>query len=338
MTKVKVDIQLVATGGVGDGKSLVLRRILKAIKCDEGLQSICKIHQARCFDTLRSEQAGLSFEGELLPNAGPKAPKETHSNVPGYPDTDKMINYLVAKLNETASSEIVTVINNATKTEPLKMIVRGTTGVMVSYREDKFLRDGDRVVTLLTAAPADASADPVGMDWFKPQTDSTQASGHEPLQRYAHLVNGWMVAEDIGEFVRFDEVKAKTIILTKAELQSKLSRVKWAEGLIRQLPKDHDGRNSWLKNYGQVPETETGAPEPDAHSKAAEMYRQFEPSVQAKFFTNWMDSGCVYPGGLVAGNLVQVITTVGNVLVDNVSAFHWSDSAIGPVVKYYRKL
>ena len=26
--------------------------------------------------------------------------------------------------------------------------------------------------------------------------------------------------------------------------------VRWAEGLIRQLPVDHDGRNSWLLNYG----------------------------------------------------------------------------------------
>ena len=39
------------------------------------------------------------------------------------------------------------------------------------------------------------------------------------------------------------------IILNKAEIQSGHSRVKWAEGLIRQLPKDHDGRNSWLLNY-----------------------------------------------------------------------------------------
>jgi hypothetical protein len=40
------------------------------------------------------------------------------------------------------------------------------------------------------------------------------------------------------------------IILTSAEKQSKCSRVKHAEGLILQLPKDHEGRNSWLLNYG----------------------------------------------------------------------------------------
>ena len=42
----------------------------------------------------------------------------------------------------------------------------------------------------------------------------------------------------------------KKIKLSKAELQSNISRVAWAEGLILQLPKEHEGRNSWLLNYG----------------------------------------------------------------------------------------
>ena len=33
-------------------------------------------------------------------------------------------------------------------------------------------------------------------------------------------------------------------------MQSGLDRVKHAEGLIQQLPKSHDGRNTWLLNYG----------------------------------------------------------------------------------------
>lgn len=41
-----------------------------------------------------------------------------------------------------------------------------------------------------------------------------------------------------------------TILLTLAEQQSNYDRVRWAEGLIRQLPATHDGRNSWLLNYG----------------------------------------------------------------------------------------
>ena len=41
-----------------------------------------------------------------------------------------------------------------------------------------------------------------------------------------------------------------TIRLTKAERQSGLNRQRAAEGLVAQLPKDHDGRNTWLMNFG----------------------------------------------------------------------------------------
>jgi len=41
-----------------------------------------------------------------------------------------------------------------------------------------------------------------------------------------------------------------TIVLNTAEVQSGLNRVKWAQSLIEQLPPGHDGRNSWLLNYG----------------------------------------------------------------------------------------
>ena len=43
----------------------------------------------------------------------------------------------------------------------------------------------------------------------------------------------------------------EVICLTKAEIQSGLSRVQWAESLIKQLPEEHEGRNSWLLNYGE---------------------------------------------------------------------------------------
>jgi hypothetical protein len=48
----------------------------------------------------------------------------------------------------------------------------------------------------------------------------------------------------------FDNSDPKIIILTPAEVQSGADRVKWAEGLIKQLPEDHNGRNRWLMNYG----------------------------------------------------------------------------------------
>lgn len=43
---------------------------------------------------------------------------------------------------------------------------------------------------------------------------------------------------------------AQKITLSSFETQSNLNRVNHAENLISQLPKDHDGRNTWLLNYG----------------------------------------------------------------------------------------
>lgn len=40
------------------------------------------------------------------------------------------------------------------------------------------------------------------------------------------------------------------IKLNGAEIQSGLNRIKQAENLILQLPKEHKGRNTWLLNYG----------------------------------------------------------------------------------------
>jgi len=50
--------------------------------------------------------------------------------------------------------------------------------------------------------------------------------------------------------------KRDYIKLSGAEMQSGSSRVKWAEGLVLQLPSDHDGRNSWLLNYGRGEEAQ----------------------------------------------------------------------------------
>jgi len=48
----------------------------------------------------------------------------------------------------------------------------------------------------------------------------------------------------------FHPISFSVIRLNKAEIQSNLNRVKFAEGLIRQLPSNHEGRNTWLLNYG----------------------------------------------------------------------------------------
>ena len=46
-----------------------------------------------------------------------------------------------------------------------------------------------------------------------------------------------------------EENGIKTIHLTKVEKHSGYNRLMFAEDLIRQLPKDHQGRNGWLLNY-----------------------------------------------------------------------------------------
>jgi hypothetical protein len=62
---------------------------------------------------------------------------------------------------------------------------------------------------------------------------------------------------DAGEMVAPAPSAGETVLvprdvirLTPAEIQSGHDRVRWAEGLILQLPNTHDGRNSWLLNYG----------------------------------------------------------------------------------------
>lgn len=44
----------------------------------------------------------------------------------------------------------------------------------------------------------------------------------------------------------------KIIELSPIEIHSGHDRIKWAEGLIKQLPTYHEGRNSWLLNYGNL--------------------------------------------------------------------------------------
>lgn len=42
------------------------------------------------------------------------------------------------------------------------------------------------------------------------------------------------------------------IELTPHEVQSGLDRLRFAENLIKQLPDNHEGRNSWLLNYSST--------------------------------------------------------------------------------------
>lgn len=72
---------------------------------------------------------------------------------------------------------------------------------------------------------------------------------YEILKNEIKLKRRMLVAENNRLKKEFELYKKTTIKLTGAEIQSGHSRVDWAEGLIKQLPTSHDGRNSWLLNY-----------------------------------------------------------------------------------------
>jgi hypothetical protein len=66
--------------------------------------------------------------------------------------------------------------------------------------------------------------------------------------------------------------KLDHIKLTPGEVRSGYTRQQWAEGLIPQLPPDHEGRNSWLLNYGTSAE---------AQEKRQRAGLAFDPEFQA---------------------------------------------------------
>lgn len=79
------------------------------------------------------------------------------------------------------------------------------------------------------------------------------ARWHEGFKEAEHILNSRVkdYREGYGRILReFTEYQKNSISLTTAEVQSGFTRVKWAEGLIKQLPDTHEGRNSWLLNYG----------------------------------------------------------------------------------------
>lgn len=96
-----------------------------------------------------------------------------------------------------------------------------------------------------------------------------------------------------------EALKVAAIPLAPYEMQSNHSRVNWAEGLIRQLPENHDGRNSWLLNYGNSPRPKdyaaATAPTPP---KVDDMQSQFNAAIDfaiqqgssaAEFLESWRE-------------------------------------------------
>lgn len=130
------------------------------------------------------------------------------------------------------------------------------------------------LIVVFTEEPGEVEA------WNKraPLSHRASPTGGEPVvwrvSTYLHGESGWKFTADpatahywadtsgtVAEPLYASPVKQplgevtreSVIELTPAEIQSGFDRVKFAEGLIRQLPETHDGRNSWLLNYGTGP-------------------------------------------------------------------------------------
>lgn len=97
----------------------------------------------------------------------------------------------------------------------------------------------------LIDALEDVRAQPAGeSDWR--DLNQADANLRRELEAIDALTDTQQAAPASGVYIQ----------LSKAEIQSGHDRVRWAAGLIRQLPENHDGRNSWLLNYGTASKTD----------------------------------------------------------------------------------
>lgn len=363
MSKVKVDVQLLVTGGVGDGKTAITHRILKAIQADQGLQSICKLHPAQSYEILRGELTRLTFTGELKHSAGMKEPSAMYSEVPGYPNADEMLSYLTSVINETELSKAMkqheqsTVIShtdkagNRTEYKPFKVVIDTVTGQMCEWRAGEKLSTRDRVITIL----ADASTEPVGMHQDDAQTAVSQASA-ATLAGFGVDMNS-AGREGLGYATRCASLTIPPKAIDEHTLECNAHAVKVKDGecicdYAKRFDESFEQPTQALKDlmagkpvegseaiegFGLQP-TKSAAPKPDAHiNKADRTLLMFTVSI-ADQFQPVVYEEAVYPNGLVAGNKVQIIFDNGDLISGAVSEFSWrKGSSIADIV-YYRRL
>lgn len=124
------------------------------------------------------------------------------------------------------------------------------TGVVAYNNVRRFCREQD-LTTLETNAML------MTCQWLTMQDLLVLESMTHELVRGAELSGvNQKVRAAVAELNRAGVLRPTTIELTRAETQSGMTRVRWAELLIKQLPEHHEGRNSWLLNYGSREEPE----------------------------------------------------------------------------------
>lgn len=128
--------------------------------------------------------------------------------------------------------------------------------------------DGETVRKQAEALETEASALTAARSEIQAAHDRFDEVGQEKTRHMSLAGRVVMLANDEGRrcgprAARIEHPPHGHIELTAAEAQSGYNRVRWAEGLIRQLPEDHEGRNSWLLNYGRkAPDAPDALPVP----------------------------------------------------------------------------
>lgn len=359
MTKVKVDVQLLVTGGDGDGKTAIMHCILNAIQSDKGLQSICKLHPTQSYEILRGELARLTFTGELVQNTEMKKPSSTYSKIPGYPDTEEMLRYMESTLSEAQLSKAMkdpkahdeglelleacvkpTVITHTdesgkrTEYKPFKVRLSGKSGLMFAYNGQP-LKKTDRVITLL----ADVGTSAVGMHQDDAQTAESQGQTGGLVDYTLRMATTAAGKEYVSGFDSAESGKDRTASVTIQD--GRVQGVASMERLAGETDAEYRNRHKlgeFIVIPAYVPIQEGATAKPNAHiNGAAKTLFMLIDSVADKFQPVTYEEG-VYPCGLVAGNKVQVIFDNGDMVTGAVSEFPWRKGSSCKDIVYWRRM
>ena len=289
MTKVKCDVQILITGPTGSGKGLVMDRLREFL----GNMVSNRVTQTDGFERQYADGCVFHVEGELMQNAGPKAPKDAN----------------------------VSVFINDAKGQPFKIVVDHITGNLLAHREGEPLHGADKVV-MLVVHPDDPPTDPVGMDNLEAALASSLSSASQPGSTMA----------------RGGYVDRCALITPVPKDKSTLTRL---EG---ESDAEYRNRNNIAGQCSIPPyipvftsKTESGAPEKDTHTKADASLAMLDCAIGKQFHMMIYEKG-VYPGGLVAGNKVQLIFDDGAIVIGTVGEFSWHKGQATSDIVYWRRM
>lgn len=239
-------------------------------------------------------------------------------------------------------------INLPEPPKTMKVRIDGLTGAFSEYKPGQPMSEKCRIVNLLCCDPGDDKSDPVGSMQPDEKTAPTPASGWYTTKE---IEPGWR-SEQIGAPATPENpLNAHMYPLATATLESLVqgfaSKFKLHSRVVGSVLIGEfwgifsDGALVPIKNFEYV-DFKNGhgallvyfAERESEPVWAAETLCSLQADEKIKYRINPM-TGPVYPDRLTCGKLVRVITTKGLILEGRVDSFHWSESEIGPVVKYF---